>query len=332
MAKKKTIIEEQIPDNTIPGMTDGEFSFSSDTDSDLLLEKIKGQYGSSRVHIKVYKIVAGHTPIFQFKSEEHVDEEQLQQYGGGKYALRFFVDGVHKHTEHLEVAEKPTIPYAQPTSAADIQIQMLREQSQMNRELLMAVIGRATPMSQPTPMAEIASIWGLIHGTNPANGNGNGGIDKILEVLKIGMELGGKGGDMDWKSALIGAAKELAPAVLTVVNKGIPVALPNGNGNGNPTTMNTDQLLKHGLALIKPRILSGLPVGLVLDWIVANANDPQYQGFLALAIQKDFQDLVNADNEVANEPFNSWLRQFLSGLKEHFKDNTSTDEEPEPIL
>src|SRR5262245_51732413 len=136
MAKKKTIIEEQIPDNTIPGVDAGEFSFG-DTEPDLILETIKGKYGSSRVTIKVYKIVAGPKPSCQTESDRHISETHLQTFGGGLYHLRFFVDGVHKHTEEIEVADKP-VTQNQPTTAADIQIQMLREQAQMNRELLMA--------------------------------------------------------------------------------------------------------------------------------------------------------------------------------------------------
>jgi len=327
MAKKKTetktSIVEDVPDGTIPGVDNGQFNF------DLTEDEIRT--------IKVHKIVPGHRPIFQFETLNTVTETQLQKYGGGLYTISYYGEDAKKpkHVEEIEVGEPP-IDQVKPLDASTIQIQMLKEQSQMNRDLLMAVLGRTNPTtSTPTPMSEIATIWSLIHGTTPNPNGGNGGsFDKLIEIFKLGMELGGKvGGEMDWKQTLIATAKELAPGILQVVNKGVPVVETNFQV---PLQISQEQLLKHGLSLLKPRILSGLPVGLALDWIVANANDPQYQGFLALALRKEFQDLVNADNDVANEPYNTWLRQFLTGLKEHFKEAISeevnevdfTDSEP----
>lgn len=330
MAKKKTetktTVVTDVPDNTIPGIEGGEFSFQGDVDS--LLEQVKNK--GSRVLIKVHKILAGHRPIYQFEQDSKVSETQLQQHGGGLYTLSYFIDGVRQdYTEEIEVADRPTNGN-QPVTAETVQIQMLREQSQMNRDLLMAVLGRANPsVPSPTPMSEIATMWGLIHGIAPS-GNG-GGFEKLIEVLKTGIELGsrGNGGEMDWKTALISSLKEIAPSVVQVVAASKGVEMPQIASSQTQLETNPEQLLKQGLTLLKPRILGGLPVGLALDWVVANANDPTIQPFLSIAVKKQFQDLAQADPEVANEPYNTWLRQFLEGLKEHFKEANQPEEDSE---
>lgn len=317
MAKKKTIIEETIPDGETTGAET--FTLADTDDAELLLEKVKTQYGGSRVNVKVYKILAGHKPIYQFESDHMVTEARLQLNGGGLYELRFFVDGLHKHTEEIEVADKP-VDHSQPTNPADIQIQMLREQSQMNRDLLMAVLGRG---QNSTPMSEIATIWGLIHGTN----GGGGTSEKMIEMFTKGMELGaGRSGELDWKTALIQTAKEIIPPAMQVVaaTKGVPMPQIQPNPAAQQQ-LPPDAVLKTGIDFLKTKILAGLPVGLALDWVVANAAD--YQQFLAVATSKTFEDFVKIDNDLANEPFNTWVRQFLTGLKEHFKEVNETEDE-----
>jgi len=330
VAKKKTttatVVTEDVPDGTVPGVTDGEFSFDTAVDTDLLLEDFRTK--GSRVLVKVHKILPGHRPIFQFETDTKVSEVQLQAYGGGLYSISYYIDGVRKHVEEVEVADRLPDNATKPATAESIQIAMLREQSQMNRDLLMAVLGRANPtVPAPTPMSEIAQMWGLIHGLNPAAN----GTNQLFEALKMGIELASKSnGEMDWKTALISTAKELAPGIIQVAGAAKGVDMKQV-GNGTVTVTETpEQLIKHGLNLLKPKIVAGLPVGLALDWVVANASDPSIQPFLVQALGKEFQDLARVDPDVANEPYNSWLRQFLEGLKEHFKQATTDEPEPEP--
>ena len=316
MAKKKTetktqIIEDvpdgTIPDGTITGVNGGEFS---------LLD--------TETVVKVYKLFPGKSkPSICFERNEAVTETELQNlYGGGSYTLEY-ITPTGKRLEHLEIADKPTHPDSkQPVTIADVQIQMLKEQAQMNRDLLMAVLGRG---NVNTPMSEIAQIWGLIHGVNPTNGNG-GGIEKFISIFEKGLEIGAnKGGDMDWKGALIQTVREIAPTVTNVLAQAKGIQQAPSVVNNVPAV--PDQLLRSGVAMLKSKILAGLPVGLALDWIVANANDPQYHPFISLALSKSFEELVQIDNELVNEPFNSWTRQFLDGLKEHFKQTSSVDVE-----
>lgn len=309
--KKETIIED-VPTGTtldgIAGMQAGEFTFDEIS------------------VVKVYKLFPGRPkPAFCFETHEEISETQLQNlYGGGAYTIEYSYQNGTKRLEHWEIADKPSTPETnKPRTIEDVQIAMLKEQSQMNRELLMAVLGRGNNV---TPMTEIAQMWGLIHGANPSNnGNGTSTIDKMLSFLEKGIEIGAaKGGDMDWKSMLVSTVREIAPTITSVVAQAKGVQLPETTSAA--LALPEDQIQK-GINTLKKQILGGMPVGLALDWVVANANEPQYQPLLQLALSKSFDDIVKIDNELANEPFNTWFRQFLEGLKAHFKEQSTTEDD-----
>lgn len=317
MAKKRTIVEETIPDT--PQQT-----------SDISLP-------STWSKIKVYKIVPGvPEPRYCFQVQTPIDEEGLQNsgYGGGRYELRYCdIDGQVINETIFEVADKPQ-PQT-PLTPEALQIHMLREQKQQTHELLMAVLGAGGKAS--TPMSEIAQMWGIMQG-----GGGQGGGMNLIDVFIKGLELGRKtdGGSGDWKSMLIDAGREVLPTVAAAVaahgKQPIPPGmLPNViHTNGNPPipvpiqpTM--DVLVKAGLQYMKPRILAGMPYDLALEWITTNANDPTYQPIVNFAMAKTFDDLVLLDPEIANEPYKTWFSNVLTGIKEHFNELAKSEDERE---
>ena len=326
-SKKKTIIEETIPDNaSIPELGVRE-SVTWETEEDVILERIKAQYGeTAAVKIKVYKIIAGKgDPVFVFSSTENVDEEILQEtYGGGKYALRIFIDGILKHTHFMEVADKPISKQANNNNG-DSREQMLREQMAWNQRLLLTILGKPQPIAQQTPLTELVNAANLIKG----NGGSNN-MDAMITLFTKGLEIGsGKSGDMDWKTALVNTIKEIAPVVtgaIAQVKGGVP--MPN-NGQVVTAQLLPEQELQKGITFLKGKIVAGLPVGLALDWVVSNAHE--YMQFISLAMSKSFEEIVKIDPELANEPYNSWVRQFLEGLKEHFKESATMDDNEQEV-
>ena len=341
MRKKKTIIEENIPDangsnSAIPGVDPESMeNVTWDSEEDELLTKIKSQFaGNAAIKIKVYKMISGKSnPVFVFASEENVDEEQLQEsYGGGKYALRFFVDGILKHTHYVEVADKPVKlnGNGNGNGAGDahvMQVNMLSQQLQWSQQLLLTLLAKPGPIQQPpTPMSELAQGWAMING---GGGSSKGlSAESMITLFTKGLEIGaGKSGDMDWKTAAIQTLKEVVPAITSVVAqvKGVPVVPASVIANQAPVAVVPDQMLKDGLGFLKPKIIGGMPVGLALDWVISNAAD--YQQFIAIAMSKSFEDIVKIDPDLANEPFNTWVRQFLDGLKEHFNQSATIDAE-----
>lgn len=317
MAKKKsetkTIIEETVPDGTtLDNQTEpGEFTFDNPI-----------------VKVKVYRLVTGKTkPSFCFERIEEISEAELQSlYGAGTYSIETHFENGQKRNDVYEIAEPPADQSRnnRPRSVEEIQIEMYKEQSKMNRDLLMAVLGRGSTQST---MQEIAQMWAIMQGSVPGATNG---VDKMLDVLMKGMELGSKGsGEMDWKQMLVSTIKDVAPTVTQALAQH---ALPN-NGNGapvnQPVPMNSEQMLKFGIQELKTRIIGGLPVGFAIEWAQLNANNPQYQPLIMAAVGKSFEELCAIDNELANEPYATWLKSFQTGVRSYIQHASETDEENE---
>lgn len=317
MAKTKTTtVKETLPDESA-GVEEG-FFFGSEDDE--LLQKIRKQYGDGTVKFKVYRVVAG-KPVFITESTENVDEAQLQEFGAGRYAIRIFINGEAKDTVYVEVADKPGKPAA-AGSVDSIQNQLYRDQIQFGQQMILALINKNSGNGGGFTMQDAIALAALV------KGNGNG-VEHVLKGLELGLANAGGGGGSDWKSLLVSTLKEFAPAINTAIVANAPPQ-PNGQPAQLPAmTQTQDQLLIQALNMIKAKVIAGLPVGLALDWLVANASDPQYQNYMKLALSKSFEDLVKLDNELANEPFNSWFREFLLGMKEHFKEQTQDAAEDE---
>jgi len=329
MAKKRTIIDQTIPDSDVPLETgeQPELTFGANSEEEELLAGIKKQFATSAFKIKVYKIMSGKSqPVFCFSSEDSVDEEQLQDtYGGGKYALRVYVDSVLKQTLYIEVADKPA-KLNGPIDSSSVQNQMLRDQLTWNQQIVLAMLGKSGPVTAPTPMADIVSAWQVLHQEKPTSS-----LDSMITLFTKGLELGmdrsGNGGGSDWKTELLRTVRDVAPSLTQLIPR-------NGQPNGEQPAMPNpqpvllpEQVLQQGIDYIKHKIMKGLPVGLALDWIVSNAED--YNQFLQMALSKNFEDFAKIDPELANEPYNSWFRQLLVGLQEHFKAATQTESEDE---
>lgn len=316
MAKKRTIIEQTIPDQPL-----GENPIES---PEITWNKIK-----------VYKIMPGRVqPVFCFSSPTDIDEEVLQtsSFGGGRYEVHYLLDTETLYTKTFEIAEPPQPP--QPQTPESIQMQMYKEQSQMNRELLLAVLGQGGGRSQ-TPMNELANMWAIMSGHAP---NGGGG-DKMIDVFMKGIELAGKvGGDMDWKSALIQTVREIAPTAaqaFVAAKTGTPMpevaSAPNGNGAPPPPqippTITPEALLKPALHSIKPLIMSGLSIDSAVEWVTIHANNPQYQELIKFAMSKTFDDLAAIDPDISNEPYKKWLQGFMAAIKENFTEETEVEDD-----
>jgi hypothetical protein len=73
--------------------------------------------------------------------------------------------------------------------------------------------------------------------------------------------------------------------------------------------------LKDGIAWLKKKILSGLTPDLAVEWIVNNANDPQYQPIISTAINGGVDAFIQLDAEIGNEPFKTWFTTAIDDLK-----------------
>ena len=342
MAKKKTIIEEQIPDGQSPDTAGTIWG-----DDDDVSEQLKQQYGVD-IRVKIYKVVPGISQpryCYTDATENFKNPEETLQnsgYGGGKYVV-VWINNENKRLfeKTYEIADRPVSEKKEMT-VSDIQIQMLREQSQMNRDLLMAVLGRSNGSS---PLSEVAQMWNIMKGTP---GGGGGALETMLTLFTKGLELGAsKSGDMDWKTALIQTGKDMIPPILNLTQS--IIARNSGNGNGQPIPMNppsamygetamdqnaptparedaqAEQILKASLGWIKQRIMQGFQVSLAFEWIINNANDPQWQPLIKFVMAKTPEEMAKLDSELANEPFKSWIMELQKALKEHYAEQLSDE-------
>src|SRR5215831_7809915 len=305
--KKRTIIEENLPDETT--------KTESEDISDLLI-----------VLTKVYRL-NGATKSFCFQSNEPVDEVLIQtRYpNGGKFLVQEY-NGMNEMVNHTTVDIEPappmTTPLQTPTtglSAVDIQNRMLLDELQWTRQMLLQLISNNNHGNGSTPVGELVAAMQGIHSI--------AGKDPIDLLIK-GMELGSKSGGaaQDWKSELIHTAKEIVPSALQAISS----LTPNHNSqqlqpNGQPmlSTLTPEGQLKFGLQWIRSRIMGGMTPDLAVNWLIQNANDPQYEPILSTAIQGNIDNFIALDPLIANEPYRTWFTTAIQMLKEWYAEQSA---------
>lgn len=337
--KKRTIVEETLPDNPSSILTTDEGE-SVLMDSELPLDEVFNSFGEQPFLMKVYKI----TPTgssFVFSSTEKPSaatfESSIQDRcpSGGKFVIRFYVNNrIVEPSRHVEIEPRPmnALVNSGATDARDVQIRMMQDNLVMFQQMLMAFIGRPAPVTQQTPMNDLVQAMTVMHGLN---GNKSSDVDVLIKGIELAKGLNGNGVAADWKSELLSTAREvLAPVAGAFAQQKMMQADPQQraitegsvNGNGMNRGMIPNMLIKQGLSWLKPKILSGnFPVEIAVDWILTNGNDAMYQPFLAMAVQGNIDTFIQIDPELANEPYKSWMITAINMLKGAYANNNQAD-------
>jgi hypothetical protein len=304
--KRKTIIEEVLPD------TDVNQSDNSTDASDIII-----------VMSKVYKSNNG-TKSFCMQSSEPIDEVYLQsQYPNGGKFIVFEYNQLNQllNTAHYDIEPKPMTAITNNGNGAspyDVQIRMLFDELQFTRQMLMQQLQNNSKGNNGGSISELVGALAGLHALAP------GGKDPI-DLLVKGMELGQKNsGATDWKTEVLSTIKEIAPSAIqafTVTQQ----RQPNGNGQPPMITASPDELLKQGLQWIKPQIIAGMDVDLAVSWLIQNANDPQGQRLLSMAIQGTIDNFIAIDTEIANEPYRTWFTNAIAAIKEWYAEQQQSE-------
>lgn len=292
--KKRTIVEETIPDATESG--------EDITDVVCVLTK-------------VYKLNAG-SRSFCFQTTEPVDEVMIQaQYAtGGKFVVIAYNALNHViSTEHIDIEPKPLAVGAANGGGEDIRSRMLLEELAFTRNMMLQLINGLVSNKQQTaaastPLGELAQAMTLIHGLSPQTN----AADLILKGMDLGMKANGNGGD--WKTALVDTAKEIAPAVVSVIGAARTTQPQQGITMIQTTPVG---LIKQGIDWLKPKIIGGMETGLAVGWVIQNANDPICQQLLSHAAQ-GIDAFIAVDPELNNEPYKTWFTTAINQLKEWY--------------
>lgn len=293
--KKKTIIEESLPDNPPAGD--------------------EGFVDQICVVSKVYKINSGGR-AFCYQSQEPVDEVSIQaQYpSGGKFVVIEY-NGLNDvlRTTHIEIEPKP-LAITNGNNGDDLRTRMLMDELNFTRNMMLKMIDSLANAKgggqSATPFGELVEGMRLMHEMSPATSP----ADLILKGMELGMKAGGGSGG-DWKAELISAAKDTLPAVVQAVSANrqqlqqgqtmIPAATPAS-------------MMKQGIDWLKPQILSGMSVDLAIGWVIQNSREPLCNQLIATAIKGDVNTFIAIDPELANEPYRTWLESAIQLLKDEY--------------
>lgn len=302
--KKRTIVDEIIPD-------DEQRSTNTDSDiSDILITLSK-----------VYRINPNGKRSFSFQTGESVDEIMIQERcsnGGSFVVIEFNSSGEVVNTNAFDIEPKiiPALSNS-PSSTGDIQVQMLMNELQWARGMVMQLLGNRN--SEQTPVAEIVSAIKDMHSIA-----GGGGKDPVDMIIK-GMELANKanGGSGDWKTELISTAKEAIGPVLGALSQR---QQPQQTGEQQMIPAQTpDTVIKEAIKWLKGKILFGLTPDLAVDWILQNGNDPQYQPILAAALNGTVDNFIAVDSEIGSEPYRTWFTTAIQQIKDAYAEQSASN-------
>lgn len=303
--KKRTIVDEILPDESPR-------NDNHDTDiADLVI-----------VLSKVYRVNPNGKRAFSFQTSEAVDEVLIQDRSpnGGSFAVfEYNASGEVVNTATFDIEPK-TVPSLSNSSSSsgDIQVQMLMNELQWARGMVMQLLGNRN--SEATPMSEIVSAIKDMHSMSGGNGK-----DPVELILK-GMELANKsnGGTGDWKTELISTAKEAIGPVLGALSQRQPPQQPIGEQQMIPATT-PDTIVREAIKWLKGKILFGLTPDLAVDWILQNGNDPQYQPILATALNGTVDNFIAIDVEIGNEPYRTWFTTAINLIKDAYAEQSANN-------
>lgn len=319
MAKRKIVTTEVVDDTTTPAIHPvSDTVDNGGADNEGITDYLQ-QFTDRPFTVKVYKI----TPtgaLYCFKGSTEVDEEMIQQaFGGGSYELRVFVDGVKSDTIPVNIAERkydvPVMPNGNGgTSADSIHMRLLQEQVAFFKTQAMMGNQRGTGISE---------IVEAVKAVNGISGNGKDPMEYFFKAFELAKDLNNGGHGGDWKTALIDSAKDIAKAVAPGLLARTQVQ--NGGG-GTPMQVPPDEMIRQGIAYLKQQAVRGLNPQLVIEWIMSNSNDPQYEPFLKQVLSTEFEQFSEIDPELKNEPYATWFRTVHQGIKDIYNENFDNDD------
>src|ERR1700688_3312847 len=104
--KKRTIIEESLPDTPEGTAELSEFDVSMEAVEDAdTLKSVLAQFGETNLVLKILrKSPTG--PEFCYQTDT-LDEQFIQQnFGGGDYTVRIFINGNFRHAINIKIANR----------------------------------------------------------------------------------------------------------------------------------------------------------------------------------------------------------------------------------
>jgi hypothetical protein len=263
-------------------------------------------------------------------SEDFIQRE----YGEGRYVLRFLnTEGRHLVSKTLYIGP-PTMaqiqkltptPSMQLDGATQLQLEVMKEQLQANRELMMELIKGRLDGGGGGGLKDLAAIVDLVRGI-VAPPSATSLISDMVGVLKQGIELGTNGGKGETTMLdLVGEGLKALPGVFAMLKKAPEPAPPNTMAVQNqPATVDgSADLLRRGITYLKLQVKRGHPVEHYIEAIVLNLDDPNYAVFTD-CLDWPFDKFVELDPEIGGALYRGWFEKLFLGLKNELSDRVDS--------
>jgi hypothetical protein len=339
--KRRTIVEEELPSNSNgdlePEVNELDVQLESVQDTETLKEVLE-QFGvTDQVLYRIYR----QTPTgqaFCYESPTY-DEAFLQrERGEGSYAVRIFINGRFKRTIPVMI-DAPSNNSAKPNGIpTDSHTQFLEKM------LMVLLTQQHQNGNGSNPGPTIIDLTTALSNLDGLRGKQETAMDMFLKGAEFAKGMGGDVGD--WKQEGLKMVRDAIPAITSVVNSHlstgpvpghVPQSVsqqPNPTGDvmmvdlDNLTEDQRNTILKKAIVFLKKQFLMGLDPEFILNYIVVNANDPEYQAVITSVLRIQYEDLVKLDPDLGQKPFNEQFRALYDGLRSEFDPSHPVEGDP----
>jgi hypothetical protein len=292
------------------------------------------------VKIKVSRLTKD-GPQYCFVSDEPIQdlEETLAKDprfpDGGKFQVKIYVNGMMRLAKTLNIAPRyggfGAMPNGLPGGAyppiynngQDAVIRLLEGQLTELRAELRSMRTAAPPASSALELAQAVSALKQIE-----NGSGSTATDTLKIAMELAKLINGQG-ETDWKSELLGAAKEILPVVLkgnNAGNAGAPAMAPGAIAEGgvmqqqnNPPGVPpvNDDLIKLGIQELKQKCRQGASPDFYVEALVTYNDREPYASIFNRIVTSEFESFATLDPEINSPIYQPFFRAIFDGLREY---------------
>ena len=308
--KKTTTVVEEVPAEEFDiessqGPTELDFSLEEVRNHEEL-QTVMEQFPEAGITAKLYD--GSGAFCYRLPDPQSIDEEIIRKRcGSGKFVIRIYVSGVYKHSIPLAIRQ---LSSPEERSAGSLTPD---RHSDFLEKLCLQLAENKSASTGPS----LADLTGALANLDSLRGKQESALDIFQKGLDFAQSVSGQ---TDWKTDLIRTAKDAIPTIKEMVMgvKGMPA-----QANTPTQALPQPEMIKQGLAYMKKKAIGGMDPGLVVDWVVNNAEE--YQGLIHAVLTTPFEEFVKIDAEIGTEPFKQWFRTIFDGLRQSFTPVNSMD-------
>lgn len=326
--KKTTIVEEPLPD---------EESIASPvpvSEQEEELDKIIANLGVNLAKCAVHRYERGKStpPFIGVIPPADCNEENIQAtFGGGIFVVKFLdPENVYLRSKTLHIAGpwkdlyKPVDETGQPTppaqdpaiSMVQMQMESMRLESKNQQELLLKIIDKlgTPPPERESNVQDMAAMWAMMKETirPEAPSNASDTMKGLIDVIKLGIEIGNNGGQVPTEKGWPGLLKDAVTALPGVLSQ-----LKAPAAQLTPEQAAQQQMITAARGILdwlKPCAVGQHDPGVYIDMAMQNRNDPKFQPMFAL-LNYPFESIMELDKELTLPHYRPWFENLYNGLR-----------------